>query len=169
MTDLVSHTIIFISLGFLLAAGLHDAALRTIPNWIPASLATGGLVLRIQDGNAIAGLGIAALLLIILGVLWLRGFIGGGDMKLIPAVALVLPPSGTPGFILSVALAGGVLALIYLALSFVVPRPEPGPRHGFLARVRKAEAWRLHRHGPLPYALAIAGGALPIFIETLSR
>jgi prepilin peptidase CpaA len=90
-------------------------------------------------------------------------------MKLIPAVALVLPPSGTPGLILSVALAGGVLALIYLALSFVVPRPGPGPRRGFLARVLKAEAWRLHRHGPLPYALAIAVGAFPIFIETLSQ
>jgi prepilin peptidase CpaA len=169
MTNLVAHAIVFLSLGILLAAALHDAALRTIPNWVPASLAVGGLVLRVQEGNAMAGAGIATLLLIILGVLWLRGFIGGGDMKLIPAVALVLPPSGVPGFILSVALAGGALALIYLALPFVVPPPRPGPRRGFLARVFKAEAWRLHRHGPLPYALAIAGGALPIFIETLSR
>ncbi len=169
MTNLIAHVIVFFSLGILLVAALHDAALRTIPNWIPGCLAAGGLVLRLQDGNAIAGIGVAALLLVILGVLWLRGFIGGGDMKLIPAVALVLPPSGAPGFILFVALAGGVLALIYLALSFVVPPPRPGPRRGFLARVLKAEAWRLHRHGPLPYALAIAGGALPIFIATLSR
>jgi prepilin peptidase CpaA len=169
MTSIITYAIVFLSLGILVAAGLHDAALRTIPNWMPASLAAGGLVLRTHDGNAIPALGIAALLLIILGVLWLRDFIGGGDMKLIPAVALVLPPSGTPAFILSVALAGGVLALLYLALPFFVPRPAPGPRRGFLARVLKAEAWRLHRHGSLPYALAIAGGALPIFIETFSR
>ena len=121
MTGLITYAIVFLSLGILVAAGLHDAALRTIPNWMPACLAAGGLVLRAHDGNAIAALSIAALLLIILGVLWLRGFIGGGDMKLIPAVAIVLPPSGAPAFILSVALAGGVLALLYLALPFFVP------------------------------------------------
>jgi prepilin peptidase CpaA len=169
MADSVSCALVFLSAGLLVAALLHDLAVRTIPNWIPACVALAGLVLRIQAGNLIAGLGIAAVLLLILGLLWLRGFIGGGDMKLIPAVALVLPPAGTPAFILSVSLAGGVLALIYLALRFIVPRPQPGPRRGFLARVVKAEAWRMHRRGPLPYAAAIAGGALPIFIETFSR
>jgi prepilin peptidase CpaA len=169
MIDFVLPAAIVVSAGLLLAAGLHDAAARTIPNWIPASLALTGILLRVQQGNAMAGFGIAGLLLMILGVLWVRGFIGGGDMKLIPAVALVLPPSDAPVFVLSVAIAGGVLALIYLSLSLVVPRPRPGPRHGLLARLLKAEAWRMHRRGPLPYALAIAGGALPIFINTFSR
>lgn len=159
----------FFGVGLLLIAGLHDAAARTIPNWIPASLAVAGLVLRVQQGNAVTSILVAALLMFILGLLWQRGFIGGGDMKLIPAAALILPPSRTPDFLLSVAIAGGVLALIYLTSSFVVRRPAPGPRRSFLARVRKAEAWRMHRRGPLPYALAIAGGALPIFINTLSR
>jgi prepilin peptidase CpaA len=169
MADSVSCALILLSAGLLVAALLHDIAFRTIPNRIPAGLALLGLALRMQAGNLAAGLGIAAILLLILGLFWLRGFIGGGDMKLIPAVALVLPPSATPAFILSVSLAGGVLALIYLALQFIVPRPQPGPRRGFLARVLKAEAWRMHRRGPLPYAAAIAGGALPIFIETFSR
>ena len=121
-----------------------------------------------QDGKVIAGFGIAALLLTILGGLWLRGFIGGGDVKLIPAVALVLPPSSVPAFVLSVAIAGGVLALLYLVLPYLVQRPRPGPRRGLLARALKAEAWRVHRRGPLPYAVAIAGGALPIIVHTLS-
>jgi prepilin peptidase CpaA len=166
MADPVACTIMFLSLGLLVVAGLHDTAARTIPNWIPVNLAVAGLVLRIQQGNVLAGAGVALLLLTILGVLWLRGFIGGGDMKLIPAVAFVLPPSNAPYFVLSVAVAGGALALIYLALSLVVPRPGPGPRRGLLSRVLKAEAWRMHRRGPLPYALAIAGGALPLFITT---
>jgi prepilin peptidase CpaA len=169
MTELGVPAAMFFSAGLLLAAGLHDAAARTIPNWIPASLAVIGVLLRIQQGNAAAGFGIAALLTMILGLLWMRGFIGGGDMKLIPAAALVLPPADAPVFVLSVAIAGGVLALIYLSLSFVVPRPRPGPRRGLLARLLKAEAWRVHRRGPLPYALAIAGGALPIFVNTFSR
>jgi prepilin peptidase CpaA len=165
MADPVAPVIMFLSVGLLLVAGLHDTAVRTIPNWIPASLVVAGLILRLQQGNALAGLGMAALLLTILVVLWLRGFIGGGDMKLIPAVALVLPPSDTPAFVLSVAIAGGVLALIYLALSVVVRRPGPGPRRGLAARLLKAEAWRIHRRGPLPYAIAIAAGALPSFIN----
>src|SRR5271166_6565117 len=165
MAETVTSVTMIFSVGLLVAAGLHDAAVRTIPNWIPASLTIAGLVTRVQQGNAMADLGIAALLLTMLGALWLRGFIGGGDMKVIPAVALILPPSGTPVFLLSVALAGGALALIYLTLSFVVPRPGPGPRRGFVARLLKAEAWRIHRRGPLPYAVAIAGGALPILIN----
>lgn len=169
MTYFVADSIMFLSVGLLLIAGLHDAAARTIPNWIPASLAAAGLVLRVQQGNAVTGIMVAVLLISLLGLLWRRGFIGGGDMKLIPAVALLLPPSRTPALVLSVAIAGGLLALIYLTFSFVVRRPAPGPRQGLLARVCKAEAWRMHRRGPLPYALAIAGGALPIFINTLSR
>ncbi len=160
---------IMCSAGLVLVAALHDAAVRTIPDWIPVSLALAGLGLRLWDGNAIAGLVIAVLLLVFFGILWLCGFIGGGDMKLIPAVALVLPPSGVPAFILCVALAGGPLALTYLALSFVVPRPGPGPRRGLAARILKAEAWRMHRRGPLPYALAIGAGALPVFINMFSR
>lgn len=154
--------------GMILVAALHDAAARTIPNWIPACLAVAGLVLRVQDDQAIAGLGIAVLLLIILGALWLRGFIGGGDVKLIPAVALVLPPSSVPGFVLCMAITGGVLALLYLILPYLVQPPRPGRRRGLLARALKAEAWRVHRRGPLPYAVAIAGGALPIIVKTLS-
>jgi prepilin peptidase CpaA len=169
MTDPVAPAIMLTSIGLLAAAGLHDSMTRTIPNWIPASLVVTGTILRLRQGNAIQGLCVAALLLTILGMLWLRGFVGGGDMKLIPAVSLALPPSDVPNLILYVAIAGGVLALMYLALSFLVRRPDPGPRDRFFARVIKAEAWRMHRRGSLPYAVAIAAGALPIFINTFSR
>jgi len=169
MTDPVAITVMVASMGLLVTAGLHDGMTRTIPNWIPTCILVTGVILRYWQGNLISGLCIAALLLTISVVLWLRRFIGGGDMKLIPAVALALPPSEALYFVLSVAIAGGVLAVLYLVLSFLVRRPDPGPRYGFVARIRKAEAWRMHRRGPLPYALAIAGGALPIFINTFSR
>ena len=112
------------------------------------------------------GVVIAALLLIVLTMLWLGGFIGGGDVKLISALSMVMPPAGVPMFVLFVAIAGGILALIYLSLSFVVGRPRPGPRCGLLRRLIKAEAWRMHRRGPLPYAVAITAGALPILVQT---
>ncbi len=169
MTDPVAIAAMVASMGLLVTAGVHDGMTRTIPNWIPTSLLVAGVILRLRQGNLIPGICVAALLLTIVVVFWLRGFIGGGDMKLIPAVALALPPSEAFDFVLSVAIAGGVLALIYLALSFFVRRPYPGLRYGLFARIRKAEAWRMHRRGPMPYALAIAGGALPIFINIFSR
>lgn len=161
--------ITLLSVFLLVMAGLHDAAARTIPNWIPLALLAAGIVLRLWQGNLGPGLGNAAMLFAIFVALWRRGFIGGGDMKLIPAVALVLPPSDVLRFILFMTLAGGVLALIYIGLSHVVRRPRPGPRHGLLARVLKAEAWRMHRRGPLPYAVAIAFGALPIVFNIIPQ
>ena len=164
MAEFVSSGLTVVVAALLVAAALHDATARTIPNVIPASLAAVGLVLRLQDGTAVASLAIAVALLAGLCGLWLRGFIGGGDAKLISAVALVLQPAGVPTFLLSMAIGGGMLALLYLALSFVVRRPRPGARRGLPARILKAEAWRMHRRGPLPYAVAIAGGALPLLV-----
>jgi Flp pilus assembly protein protease CpaA len=34
MADPVAYTIMFLSLGLLVVAGLHDTAARTIPNWM---------------------------------------------------------------------------------------------------------------------------------------
>jgi prepilin peptidase CpaA len=62
--------------------------------------------------------------------------------------------------LLTTALRGGELALFYRAMSYLVTRPAAGPRRGFLARIAKAERWRLSRRGPLPYATAIAGGSI---------
>lgn len=166
MADSASIGLICLAVGLIVLAALHDAAARTIPNSIPLVLVGVGAGLRLLDGNLILGVAIAMLLFIMFAALWLRGFIGGGDAKLAAALSLVLPPAGIPYFILFVALAGGVLALIYLSLSYVIGRPRPGPRHGFLSRLIKAEAWRMHRRGPLPYAVAITAGALPILVKT---
>jgi prepilin peptidase CpaA len=108
------------------------------------------------------------LILTVLVALWLRGFIGGGDVKLTAAAALALPPSEVGAFLLAIALAGGVLALLYLALSVIVRRPAPGIRHGLPARLLKAETWRMHRRGPIPYGVAIATGGLFTLIPTFS-
>jgi len=81
-------------------------------------------------------------------------------VKLLAAAALLPPPAQVPDLVVGVALCGGLLALLVLALRPLVPRAA-GPRPtGLFARAVRAEAWRLRRRGPLPYAVAIAGGAL---------
>jgi prepilin peptidase CpaA len=153
----------------LLAAGLHDAATRTIPNSIPCALIVVGSIQRWRDGQFMLGVVIVLILAACLVLLWWRGFVGGGDAKLIPAASLVLPASSVPGFVLAVAIAGGILALLYLSLSYVVPRPRAGQRTGLFSRLTKAELWRLNRRGPLPYAVAISTGALLMIGKTFFR
>lgn len=154
----IVHALILVAALLLAAAAAHDAATRTIPNWLPLLLAALGVALRLLTGDLGPGLAVAALVLAGTALAWLRGWLGGGDVKLAAAFALVPPPGQVAAFVLATALAGGVLALVYLALVRRVPRPSPGRRAGFLARCAKAEAWRMRRGGPLPYAVAIAAG-----------
>jgi prepilin peptidase CpaA len=71
-------------------------------------------------------------------------------------------------FILASALAGGVLALIYLGLRAVTPvRPNGVRPQRFLARLIRAERRRVRRGGPLPYASAIALGAICVLFPSL--
>ncbi|MDE8346891.1 MAG: hypothetical protein POH28_12075, partial [Acidocella sp.] len=82
------------------------------------------------------------------------------------ASALLIPPLLQPelAFILRVVLSGGALAILYLGLCRVVPRPRAVRGGGLLRRVLRAEAWRIGRGAPLPYACAIAGGAISTFL-----
>jgi prepilin peptidase CpaA len=151
----------------LLAAALHDAATRTIPDWIPLGLLILGLGYRFLTGDVLLGAGLVLALFFGLLLLWLRGLIGAGDVKLLAAAAATVPATMCMAFILAVAVAGGGLALVYLGLSLVVPRPAPGMRHGLLARVSKMEAWRINRRGPIPYAAAITAGWFALLMPSL--
>lgn len=152
------HVLVAGSALLLAAAATHDAATRTIPNWVPAGLLTLGIVVRALDGHALSGAAAASMVFAVCALAWLRGWLGGGDVKLAAAFALVLPPGQAGAFVLATALAGGVLALLYLALIRIVRRPAPGRRVGLIARFLKAEAWRICRGAPLPYGAAIAAG-----------
>lgn len=145
----------------LAAAALHDIAARTIPNRLALCVATIGLALRLQSGDLATGVAAATLVFAAGFLAWRLGALGGGDVKLLAAAALLPPPALVPDLLVAVALCGGLLALLVLALRRLVPRHAAGPRpRGLVARALRAEAWRLRRRGPLPYAVAIAGGAL---------
>jgi len=147
-------------LGLLLGAALHDLAVRTVPNWMAISLLPVGAAARLLGGDLMLGV-IAATCVFAAAVgLWLLGLMGGGDCKLLGAVALVAPPGRLPEFLLATALCGGVLAIVYFVLSQLITRPMQGRPLTIVGRIVKAERWRLSRRGPLPYAIAIAGGGV---------
>jgi prepilin peptidase CpaA len=148
--------------GLLVYAALHDFAVRTVPNWLPVCLIVLGVPLRIMDHMLLDAIIIAAVEFVLLFLLWLRGYMGGGDVKLWGATVMLIPPIIQPelNFVLYIALFGGVLALVYLVLCKLVPRPHASRQGGLLRRALRAEAWRISHRAPLPYACAIAVGAI---------
>ena len=88
-----------------------------------------------------------------LGQLTRLGIVGGGDAKLIAAVSLTQSPADVPSLLLHIALAGGVLALVYLARALLSPQPS---------RVAV-------RSQSIPYGVAIVLGTLSLNILEVSR
>jgi prepilin peptidase CpaA len=146
----------------LVYAALHDIAARTVPNWLPLCLLVLGCGARLTDHSLLAGAAVALVTFVVLFGLWLGGAMGGGDVKLWAATVSLIPPLLQPelGFLFRVLLLGGALAILYLLLRLCVPRPRVSRQGGLLRRIVRAEAWRIGRRAPLPYACAIAGGAL---------
>ena len=140
-------------------ACLQDWAMRLVPNRVPAAIAVLGLACRAIDGTILIGLLAAIVVFFIAAICWRRGWLGGADVKLFGAGALLVPPNGTLGFVLATCLAGGLLAVLYGVLSHFVPPPAPARPVSYLRRYWRLEQRRLQRRGPLPYATAIAAGA----------
>lgn len=161
---LLTSGLLLAGAGLLVAASLHDLVARTIPNWLAVVLAVLGIGLRALSGNLVGGM-IAGLVVFVLASLcWRRGWMGGGDVKLLGASAILVPPSLVLSFVTAVALCGGILALLYLVAGRLVSPPRTARPHSLVARALRVERWRIRRGGPLPYACAIAAGGLFILL-----
>ncbi len=139
---------------------LNDVAFRTVPNWMPAILLALGTGIRAQDGGLVPGLLAGVLILLGAGFCWRRGWMGGGDVKLLAACGVLSPPGHSGVMLLGVALAGGALALMYLALGRVLATPAPVRPAGRLRGILWEEGQRIYSRSSMPYASAIAVGAM---------
>jgi prepilin peptidase CpaA len=155
--------------GMLLYAALHDLIARTIPDAVPVGVAVGGVIGHVMSGQLPMPLIAAAAVALVAGLLFWWRLLGGGDAKLLAAVALLLPPAEVVSAAAAIAIAGGLLALLFLLLRPWLRgrRIRPAGRAApLLRRALAAEAWRIRRGGPLPYAVAIAAGTLFTVIST---
>jgi prepilin peptidase CpaA len=148
------------------ASAVHDVMARTIPNRWCAAIAFAGLGVRLIDGSLISGLFAGAIVFILAAACWRAGWLGGGDVKLLGACALAVPPHLVPALVIDTSLAGALLALVYLAARNRLPRPRSPRPASLLARAWRAERWRLRRGGPLPYAVAIAGATILLLVRS---
>ena len=152
----------FLPIPALAFVALTDLVSRRVPNWVCAFIAGFGLATRIAAGDVLPSLLVAVLVFTVLAAACLLGKLGGGDVKLLAASTLLLPVQAVPVFVLAVAVAGGLLALPYLPGRFgaAPPRWLAAPPASAVRRICRVEFWRSRRRAPLPYACAIAAGAV---------
>ena len=145
----------------LLYVAVVDIATRLIHNEICLILALLGIVSQIAGPTHIAESLIGAtVLFLLLLVIYDRGWMGGGDVKLLVALAVGLPLAGVMQLLTATALAGAVLAVLHLMMRHL-PQPRTAPAGSpLLRRVYAVERWRHVRRAPLPYGAAIACGGI---------
>jgi prepilin peptidase CpaA len=141
------------ALAVLVAAALFDLGRLEIPDSLSILVLLLAAVrwLVAPERDFWWGLAAVGFMLAIGLLLFSRGWMGGGDVKLLVATAGLVGLKQLPALLLGVALAGGLLALLLLALRAGLA--ATGFRHDTMPRILRPAA-------PLPYAVAIAGGSL---------
>jgi prepilin peptidase CpaA len=165
----IAHIACFLKILLLLYVAMIDIATRLIRNEVCLILALLGIVGQFASQMHVTESLIAAtILFLLLLIIYERRWIGGGDVKLLVALAIGLPLMGVIQLLTITALAGGVLALVHLMMR-LLPSPKLAPAGSSLARrVYAVERWRNLRHAPLPYGVAIAcGGIWTVFSHGL--
>lgn len=105
-------------LGLLLvSAGIEDARVREIANWKNATIALLAPLWWLAIGIApwpgmVIQLGVASVVLALFCVAFHFGQMGGGDVKLIAALALWMPVPALIQLILIMSIVGGIITLL---------------------------------------------------------
>jgi prepilin peptidase CpaA len=158
--------------GFAVLTGCAGTDLkdRRIPNELVAAVAIIGLVqgLALRPGWVWLSLLVAAILFCGLGILSHHRVIGGGDVKLISAVTMLVPPERAGHLLIEIALAGGGVSCCYLAARYGLKKLSPAPssapavdrRDAGFAATMEAERVRIAAGDPMPYAIAVLGGVI---------
>ena len=106
--------------GLLVAAGVEDARRREIANWKNAVIALLAPAWWWANGLPVwpdmaVQLGVAALVFLLFVAVFAAGWMGGGDVKLIGALALWLPLGALATMLVVMSIAGGAVTVLMLA------------------------------------------------------
>lgn len=149
-------------------AAFEDFRRFTIPNLLPVLLcAVWPLYFAAAPSlhGALGALGCALAVFSIGAVMFARGWIGGGDVKLLSAATLWAGAAGTPELLMLTGLLGGLLAL-FLLMPFgnqIAAATRALLRQPPLSRPPSCNERGLAV--PVPYGVAIAGAALIVVLS----
>ena len=112
----------------LVAAAAMDWRSRIIPNWLNGAIALGAIPFWIATGVGLwpgvaAHLAVAAAVFAVFAIAFHLGMMGGGDVKMLAAIALWLPWQAVVQLVVIMSLAGGALTLA-MALRHRLSRAE---------------------------------------------
>lgn len=143
-------------------AGVRDLTTMTIPNWLTLALTAAFFVFAPLTAMPLAEIGLHVAVgfgVLLVGMAFFaKGWIGGGDAKLMAATALWVGWTQALPYFVIASMLGGALTLLILGFRNL-PLPAVLVRQQWLSR--------LHDRGEgIPYGLALAVAALLIFPET---
>ena len=105
--------------AMLIVAAIGDLRTRTIPNWLNAAIALTAIPFWFFSGvgfwpGVASQIAVAMIVFVIFAMAFRFGAMGGGDVKMIAAIALWLPMQAVLKLLVIMSLAGGVLTLAML-------------------------------------------------------
>lgn len=113
----------------LLVAAFTDLRRRQIDNWLNAAVALGAPAFWWASGLALWPgvawqVGVAVAAFVVLAVMFALRLMGGGDVKLLAALALWIKPADFVYLLVIMSLIGGVLTIVFAA--WHIARRKPG-------------------------------------------
>jgi prepilin peptidase CpaA len=164
----VQTIVVVVAIGILLTIAYGDVRTRRIPNALAASIAMLGLVRMMLAANSVeAGHTLVASVPVFTAgfLLFWRGVLGGGDAKLIGAMALLIGSHDLFEFFLLMSVCGGALAFAILV------RRRFCSRHRHLSQEAAARfttecagASRPQAQPTVPYGVAIAAAGVVVLL-----
>lgn len=162
-TILINQFLFSAIAGLSLTAAISDLRVYRIPNWLTAGIAALYPLHVLMSPVPVPwawSLGLAAGIFVIGIPLFVAGYMGGGDVKLMAALSLWAGPAYILDFLFITAIAGGVMALV------VTTRLKTILAYAFDSAGRTA--WRDKLLADvLPYGVAIAVGGTYVAIMRL--
>lgn len=168
----------------LMAATRFDLRERIIPNRLVALIGASGLLLSLVSRPEWIWISLLAAVAVFVGLGFLAHFrlIGGGDVKLISAVTLLVPPERIGLLLLAISLVGGVISSCYLAAFYVFTRPHmrdlqthkmrratTAHRFSKLPHLFQSERTRILTATSVPYGAAVLGGVAVVTVSEIIK
>lgn len=149
--------LIVLLVAALAAAAIEDAVRLRISNATCLVVLVAAIVAMALHGFPLAlwqNIVVFLVLLVIGAAVFAMGHVGGGDVKLLACLGLWVNLSAALWLVASIFLAGGVIALVYLAV-------------GVARRTSRRDGSKRIGQTQIPYGLAIVAGAALIFAGQL--
>jgi prepilin peptidase CpaA len=158
----LEYPLLFVFPAAMIFAAAMDLFTMTIPNRVSLALLLAFLGAAPLSGMEwpviFSHLLLGAATLAVGIVLFARGWVGGGDAKLLAATVLWVGPDHIAAYLILVSIMGGVLAIsILIYRGLVLPSWVTG------------QTWALRLHDKavgIPYGIALAGAGLWIYPKT---